>query len=99
MDIHSNIPNRHANYDVSSYFRLAFIEVRKTVENATADGFRLNFSSSVLKFSALNVRGGSVVARVIHDHDLEDLGSNSITVLASLLREFIHSCSGCSRCA
>ena len=33
-------------YDVTSYFRLAFIKVRKTVDNAASDGFRSNFSGA-----------------------------------------------------
>ena len=34
------------NYDVTSYFRLEFIEVWKTAENAVSDGFRSNFSGA-----------------------------------------------------
>ena len=29
----------HTGYDVTDYFRVAVIEVKKKVENATSDGF------------------------------------------------------------
>ena len=43
-DIHADILNSHTGYEVISYFRSAFVEVRKKAENATSDGFRPNFS-------------------------------------------------------
>ena len=39
-------PHKSAGYDVTSYFQSAFIEVRKTAENAASDGFGSNFSGA-----------------------------------------------------
>ena len=44
--IHADLIYSHAGYDVTSYFRSAFIEVRKTVENAASDGFGSNVSGA-----------------------------------------------------
>ena len=42
-DIQADLVYSHNGYDVTSYFRSAFIEVRKTVENAASDGFWVEF--------------------------------------------------------
>ena len=34
----------HTGYDVTDHFRMAVIEVQKTVENVALDGFRWNLS-------------------------------------------------------
>ena len=46
MDIQDDLVFSHTGYDVTSYFRLAFMEVRKTTENATFDGFGSNISGA-----------------------------------------------------
>ena len=38
----------HTGYEVTSYFRSAFTEVRKTAENTASDGFGSNFSAAAL---------------------------------------------------
>ena len=43
-DIRPDLVHGHTGYDVTSYFRSAFIEVRKAVENAASDGFGSSFS-------------------------------------------------------
>ena len=42
--IHTVMSYSHTGYDVTSYFRTAFTEVRKTAENAASDSFRSQFS-------------------------------------------------------
>ena len=42
--------NSLTGYAITSYFRSAFIEVRKTAENAVSDGFGSNFSGTVFCF-------------------------------------------------
>ena len=42
--IHADIVYSHTGQGVTSYFRLAFIDVLKTAENAASDGFGSNFS-------------------------------------------------------
>ena len=39
MNLHTRRVYGHTGYDVTDYFRLAVIEVPKTVENAAPDGF------------------------------------------------------------
>ena len=39
-------PHRITGYDVTRYYRSAFIEVRQTAENAASDGFGSNFSGA-----------------------------------------------------
>ena len=41
--MHADIIYSHIGYDVTNYFRSAFIEVRKTTENVASDGVRSNF--------------------------------------------------------
>ena len=41
---HADIVYSYAGYDITSYFRSAFIEVRKTAENSASHVFRSNFS-------------------------------------------------------
>ena len=48
QDIHAFLVYRHTGYDVTSYFRSAFIEVRKTADNPTFDGFGWNFNGATL---------------------------------------------------
>ena len=43
-DINDELIYSHTRYHVTSFFRLAFIEVRKTVENAASYDFLSNFS-------------------------------------------------------
>ena len=42
-DLHTGRVYNHAGYDVTDYFRLAVIEVKKTDENAASDGFGWHF--------------------------------------------------------
>ena len=51
--IHTDMLYSHTGYDVTSYFRSPFIEVRKTTENVASDGFGSNFSTRKW-FSCLN---------------------------------------------
>ena len=46
MVIRADLGNGHTAYDVTDYFRSAFIEVRKTAENAATDGFGSNFNGA-----------------------------------------------------
>ena len=46
MDIHADRIYGHIGYDVTSYFRSAFVKVRKTAENAASDGFWSIFSGT-----------------------------------------------------
>ena len=41
-----HLVNGHTEYDITSNFRSAFIEVRKPAENAASDGFGSNFSDA-----------------------------------------------------
>ena len=45
-DIHDELANSHTGYDITSNFRLAFIEFRKTAENTASDDFGSNFSGA-----------------------------------------------------
>ena len=51
-DIHADVVLSHLEYDVTSCFRSAFIEVRKTTENAAPDGFVCIKSHAVPKASS-----------------------------------------------
>ena len=44
--LHANLIYSRTEYDVTSYFRSAFMEVRETAENAASDGFGSNFSGA-----------------------------------------------------
>ena len=41
MDIHADLVYTQTGYDVISYFQSAFLEAKKTAENATSNGFVL----------------------------------------------------------
>ena len=43
MGIQANLAFTYTGYDAISYFRSAFIDVRKTEENFASDGFGSNF--------------------------------------------------------
>ena len=45
-DILADLVYSNTGYDVTSYFRSAFTEFRKTADNAASDGFGLNFSGA-----------------------------------------------------
>ena len=45
-DLHADLVYSRTGYDVTSYFRSAFIEVEKTTENAAVDGVESNFSGA-----------------------------------------------------
>ena len=51
MNIRADIVFSHTDYDVTSYFRSAYIEVRKTSENAASDDFWSNFSGAAFCLS------------------------------------------------
>ena len=42
--MHADLLYNQIGYDLASYFRSAFIKVRRTAENATTDDFVSNFS-------------------------------------------------------
>ena len=44
--MHADLVYGHTGYDVTSYFRSVFTEVRKTAEKADSDGFESNFSGT-----------------------------------------------------
>ena len=46
MAIRADLVDSNAGYDITSCFRSAFVEVRKTPENAASDGLGLNFSGA-----------------------------------------------------
>ena len=66
MAIRADLVYSNAGYDITSCFRSAFVEVRKTAENAASDGLGSNFSGAAFCL-ALPVAGLFV---------LEYLGSN-----------------------
>ena len=45
-DIHADLVYSRTGYDVTRYFRSAFVEVRKTAENVASGGFVSNFSGA-----------------------------------------------------
>ena len=52
IDIHADIVFSHAGFDITSCFRSAFVEVRKTAENAASDCFVCIKSNAVSKASS-----------------------------------------------
>ena len=46
MDIWADPVDSNAEYDVTSYIRLAFFEVEETAENSASYGFGSNFSDA-----------------------------------------------------
>ena len=50
--LENNLPHNHAEYNITSSFWSAFIELRKTAENAASDGFVCIKSNAVSKASS-----------------------------------------------
>ena len=59
MDIHDDLFYSRTGHDAASYFRSAFIEVRKTAENDAQDGFGANFMGAA--FCLAQPAGGLLV--------------------------------------
>ena len=51
MDIHADLVDSHTGYAITSYFRLAFIEVRKMAENAASDIFGSSCSGAAFRLA------------------------------------------------
>ena len=58
-EIHVNLVYAHPGYDVTSFFRSAFIEVRKKRRKCTFDGFESNFGGAA--FYPAQPIGGLIV--------------------------------------
>ena len=64
MGIQTDIVYSHTGYDVTSCFQSVFIQVRKTAENATTDGFVCDKSNAVSKESS-NFSSEEYISRTV----------------------------------